>query len=266
MKRVLIVALPMLLSSLLNPALGQAQQQNLHQKYEISQIAIRRETAPVAIMAAYDYAKAMAKPHAATQRASQSTCPSFLVSAPAILNLVNATNVYLYTGCGDIPIGTWIIIEEDYNDGTGGSIVYETTQDLSGGSLLEWFPSSALPVGGATFTITIVPPDLNTVRYQTTFDSPSPFQMAYEQVTVLPGGAIQRTVTVKGVYDGGLQALFFYTDITSRAVFIASDTVQFDVSDFSSEGGNFYPLTISQSGGANQQTVPVLHGSVGGKG
>ncbi len=267
MKKHLIAVLPTLVASLLNSALGQTQQQNLHPKYEIAEIAVRHETVPVSIVAAQDYAKAMAKPHAATATTSQPACKSFLVSAPAIDNIVGNTDIYLYTepGC-DIPSGTWIITEEDYNDGSGNSFAYETTQDLSGGSLLEWSPTSALPVGGATFTITIVPPDLETVRYQTTFDAPTPFQMAYEQITVSSNGAIQRTITVKGVYDGGLQALFFYTDITSRAVFIASDTVQFDVSDIGYPGGIFYPLTISQSGGAYQQTIVILHGSGGGSG
>jgi hypothetical protein len=86
--------------------------------------------------------------------------------------------------------------------------------------------------------------------------------MAYEQISpAFPiNGFWTRTVTVKGVYDTQLRALFGATDITSRATWAASDTVTFDVSKVTDQQGVFQPLTVVQSNGLDTQTVPILHG------
>ena len=160
--------------------------------------------------------------------------------------------------------GTWMIAEMSYPDGSSKKYFWQLNQDIPATSIITWMPEPAPSPNGGMFTLTILPTDMWWRQYSTTFEGPVELQVADEQ-EVSSWGILQRFVTVKGVYDGGLRAFYGFDDISKRAVFIASDTVQFDVTNLSLQEGAYFPLTICQGPG-RCQTVLLFHGASPGKG
>ena len=232
----------------------------------IEDIATRKEAMPTHIEVTFRVSPlATATPVSRGGETPQSQpCGEYLVSSPLVANVSVATPVYYVASCGGISAGTWLIVEKIYYDGPSVEL-YRVDEDHGPNSPILFNVDSRKShlAGGATFILTIIPPDLQARRLDTNFDAPVGFGMATETLSQGFPGGYKRVITVKGVYDGGLRAMFSFADITNRAVFVAPDTVQFDVSDMGYLWmGAFIPLTIAQRG--NNQTVLIFHAPIPG--
>ena len=254
--------------ALLIPAFALAQEQT-PKFYDLAIVAERYDSLPQEMSAIHEYVKAQAKfaraeVAAASAQASSACTSEFLGSAPRVDVVVQRTMVYFFTGCG-FSAGTWFIAEWNYPDGSGSVIYQRLNQDISANAIFTWLPDPAPTPAGGTFTLTILPTNSLWRVYSTTFEAAVPLQYADEVPSFAPNGTYHRVIAIKGIYDGGLRAFYGYTDITKRAVFVARDTVQFDVSDIFLREGVYYPITVVQGVG-QCQTLLMYYASTPGKG